>query len=729
MKKQIGLLSFLLAGALYADFPSWDFESGLQSWSNANVTVSLTNTAHSGTDALLVTMVNTGVYDGVQVNISGSISNFTQAFSTNTIIELSAWVKIPDWSASNAVLKMAVRDVTGNKFTFLEKMETASGSGIQREDGWVKMRTTIPAFTAAWNEYDHDVQSKTVYTPQSLTLIVGALNKGVSFLLDDVSFKPMLPGVYSDYEPPSFSSPDDFLRPGPGADGCRLIDRFGDDVVLNGMNMWLYSDDEGDPESILWNYFLYSFSESDLAVISGDYGMNVLRLNLDHRWFERSYNSGTGVTTFKQEGFAWLDRMIQQAKTYGLYLILDFHAPPGGYQGPDGATATYFSDANLKKRTDNFWTAIAQRYRHEPQIAAYDLINEPRPLHNADWYNEAARLTAVIRQQGGDSNHLVLVEAPFPTDGNGFSVVRIADSAHRVMYDIHYYSPGDFTFNTSTTSTYVSTNTSLTDGIFGEKSFISYDNWDDTIAEEIVPVAYGMSSGNAVGMYTGQLTNQARSAQLYTLSGTNAAPVNIGEYGVKLATFQRAEAAVISYLTDLSQVMDFYGISRQCWNLRGDFGLYPTFVGYLSTDRLRNDALHNFFVSQKTVRAGMLVPEDADGDGMADVWERAHFGAITNASAATDADLDGLADRGEYIAGTDPLSSASTLKLTLMDREPAGRAIRWTSQSGRLYNVLWTDSLTNSFQTLETNLTSQSGWTDTVHGAESQGFYRIEARK
>jgi hypothetical protein len=411
-------------------------------------------------------------------------------------------------------------------------------------------------------------------------------------------------------------------------------------------------------------------------------------------------------------------------------LILDMHAPPGGYQGPGGAVAAYFSDANLQKRTENLWTAIAQRYRHEPQIAAYDLINEPRPQHNMDWYTEAEQLVAVIRQQGGDSNHLVLVEAPFPTDGNGFAVVRINDPAGRILYDIHYYAPTAFTYNQNTSSTYVSGNTNLTDGIFGERSFITYDNWDDTIIGEIVPVAYGMTVSQAVGIYTAQLTNSSRSTVLPSLAGTNAAPVNIGEYGVVIGTFQRAESASINYLTDLTQVLDFYGIHRQYWSFRGEtLGLHNTFAGHLSVPRLRNEALHNFFVNQKQVRSEMRLPEDRDQDGLADIWERRYFGHITNAVPDNDPDRDGLTNQDEYLAGTDPDDVHSTLSADVDARSGGGNLIRWTSQSGRSYSILWTDNLTNRFRPLATNLPAQNAWTDTVHNADAKGFYRIEARK
>jgi hypothetical protein len=54
------------------------------------------------------------------------------------------------------------------------------------------------------------------------------------------------------------------------------------------------------------------------------------------------------------------------------------------------------------------------------------------------------------------------------------------------------------------------------------------------------------------------------------------------------------------------------------------------------------------------------LPPDADEDGMADVWEIAHFGSTTNAGAGSDSDGDGLTDILEYRYGTGPTQWSST---------------------------------------------------------------------
>ena len=62
-----------------------------------------------------------------------------------------------------------------------------------------------------------------------------------------------------------------------------------------------------------------------------------------------------------------------------------------------------------------------------------------------------------------------------------------------------------------------------------------------------------------------------------------------------------------------------------------------------------------------------------------------------------DPDQDGLANSDEYLLGTNPTSGSSIYKLDL-NREGT---LKWDTRPGRRYEIQWTDSLTQSFQTLK----------------------------
>lgn len=731
------LCVFPLWSVARAALPLWTFEPGAEGWSGVNATVAVASPAGepppggSGGKALQVTMTANGTYDGARVDLSAAIPDLQAAFSAGRLVEISAWVKIPETSARDTRINLAFRAMAGSstKFTYLDELRTGSTTGIVREDGWMRMRAVIASFREAWDESTNDSQTGAVYTPTSLSLIARSRLSGDVFLLDDVALRLMVPGELSSYSPPASSRPEDFLRPGPGSEGFRLLDARGGDVVLYGINLPVYSDTLDDPIVRHWNHNLYSFDHTDLARLAADYGMNVARVNLDYRWFEKSFNASTGVSVFKEEGWAWLDRLLAAAREAGVYLVLDLHAPPGGYQGPGTTPAAYFSDATLRTRTSNLWVALASRYRHEPIIAAYDLVNEPRPRSNADWFAEAQRLLNAIRSQAGDSNHLVLVEMPLPTDGKGSQVVRLSDPAGRVMYDNHFYSPLSFTFNQNTSSTYVSANTNLSDGTFGELSFVRRESGEDTIIAEMVPPVYSMTENAAVSLYPGQLTTHGRSAGLAARAGANAAPLNIGEFGIKDVVYGRASAAALAYIADLHQVLDFYCVSRQQWCYRGDFGLYPTYAGFAASARFRNAALHSFLAGLKSAREAMLRPEDTDNDQLADTWERAWFGSLTAANGSGDADGDGLRDLGEYLAGTRPLDPASNAGLRLADYTGSAATLVWTGSFLQDYTVERSTTLEpGSFVAVKKLRAFSSGpaiFTDTAAPAEARVFYRL----
>jgi len=122
---------------------------------------------------------------------------------------------------------------------------------------------------------------------------------------------------------------------------------------------------------------------------------------------------------------------------------------------------------------------------------------------------------------------------------------------------------------------------------------------------------------------------------------------------------------------------------------------------------------------------------DTDHDGLPDWWELQYFNNITNAVPSVDNDNDGLSNWQEYIAGTDPMNQFSTLRVeNIIPAAGSTYVVTWTPQSNRTYNVLWTDKLTTNFTTQVTGLAyPQARWTDTLHGASADGFYRIEAVK
>ena len=81
---------------------------------------------------------------------------------------------------------------------------------------------------------------------------------------------------------------------------------------------------------------------------------------------------------------------------------------------------------------------------------------------------------------------------------------------------------------------------------------------------------------------------------------------------------------------------------------------------------------------------------DADGDGIADAWERTYWGDLTTATAHSDFDGDGFSDLWEFLAGTDPTDATSLLiieNLVPFAVQGQGALITWRSVPNRFYRL------------------------------------------
>jgi len=127
----------------------------------------------------------------------------------------------------------------------------------------------------------------------------------------------------------------------------------------------------------------------------------------------------------------------------------------------------------------------------------------------------------------------------------------------------------------------------------------------------------------------------------------------------------------------------------------------------------------------------LTVLADNDRDGMADAWETNYFGAgaSTNASNATeDPDGDGMINRDEYVAGTNPTNALSVLKLFTVDTNVA--VLRFVAQSNISYAVECRTNLTDAAWTNITNISGQPGVRTVEVNAvlapgSSEQYYRV----
>lgn len=101
-----------------------------------------------------------------------------------------------------------------------------------------------------------------------------------------------------------------------------------------------------------------------------------------------------------------------------------------------------------------------------------------------------------------------------------------------------------------------------------------------------------------------------------------------------------------------------------------------------------NDPM-NWFVAPSTAGAlGAQTSEDVDGDGMPDLWELQNGLNVFLADGTGDADADGFSNFAEWVAGTNPHSAASVLKLAATTSGGGVVQLGFQAMAGRSYTLL-----------------------------------------
>ena len=196
------------------------------------------------------------------------------------------------------------------------------------------------------------------------------------------------------------------------------------------------------PAAQFWTQYRRQYiTENDIARLA-ELGFNIVRPSLNFRLFMTEGDNPAPVA----EGFDLMDHLIRWCKKDGVYVILDMHAAPGGQTGAnidDSANdqPELFIDKRNQDRLVDLWAKIAARYKDEPAVAAYDLLNEPlpegtgaAPKYKAQLEPLYERVTHAIRAV--DPRHIITLEgANWANDWSMFS--NPFDS--NLLYQFHYY--------------------------------------------------------------------------------------------------------------------------------------------------------------------------------------------------------------------------------------------------------------------------------------------------
>ncbi|WP_426479039.1 cellulase family glycosylhydrolase [Chryseobacterium sp. CBSDS_008] len=161
-------------------------------------------------------------------------------------------------------------------------------------------------------------------------------------------------------------------------------------------------------------------------------GFNSIRLPMHYNLYTLPIEKepSKGKDTWLEEGFTMTDELLQWCTDNKIYLILDLHAAPGG-QGNDAnisdndkSKPSLWENEENQRKTVALWKRLAERYKDNPWIGGYDLINEPNinftgknpngtdEMSNAPLWKLQKEITAAIREV--DKKHMIFIE------GNGW---------------------------------------------------------------------------------------------------------------------------------------------------------------------------------------------------------------------------------------------------------------------------------------------------------------------
>ncbi len=249
--------------------------------------------------------------------------------------------------------------------------------------------------------------------------------------------------------------------------GPEVMNEKGEPVLLRGVGlgnwllpegyMWRFGERGDRPRKIeklvvdligpeksaaFWKEFRKNYiTEKDIERIAA-LGFNCVRPALNARLFL----SEGEKPEYQTEGFELLDNLVSWCRKHGVYVIIDMHAAPGGQTGQniddsiDDLPQLFMKKENEQRLVD-LWVKIVQRYKDEPTVAAYDLLNEPLPQRTGAEAKYKAqleplykRVTAAIRAV--DKRHMITLEgADWANDWSVFGPPFDAN----LLYQFHYY--------------------------------------------------------------------------------------------------------------------------------------------------------------------------------------------------------------------------------------------------------------------------------------------------
>lgn len=216
-------------------------------------------------------------------------------------------------------------------------------------------------------------------------------------------------------------------------------------VVRGVMTEWMYTPranpKTAEPRGVDKSYGrIFSLQEPDFA-LAAEIGINTIRLSISHESIEVRDQPGQ----WYEGGFARIQQLLDWCAKYDLMAILDLHNALGREGGGD---PRLWREPQYQDRFVAVWQEIARRFKDNPQVIAYEPLNEPEPQHVRDmaerhavWNSLAQRTSRAIREIDPDRPIIInSIEYAHPSAFKGLELSGVPNT----VYSFHWYDPKPF---------------------------------------------------------------------------------------------------------------------------------------------------------------------------------------------------------------------------------------------------------------------------------------------
>ena len=171
-------------------------------------------------------------------------------------------------------------------------------------------------------------------------------------------------------------------------------------------------------------------------------GFNTVRYLFNYNILEEEDQPGV----LKSTAFDWMDQNIEWAQNHGIHIILDYHLTRGGVPTTGGNQNIWTAGEDNQEALVAVWDAISERYKDNPTVLGYGLVNEPfiETGNNSDYDALIDRLVTTIR--ANDTKHTLFIQRAQKGSPKVYVYPTVNDT--NWVMEVHKYPASDMKLTT-----------------------------------------------------------------------------------------------------------------------------------------------------------------------------------------------------------------------------------------------------------------------------------------